>query len=561
MNGDVTAARLRRLAQAAEADDLAAEIAALEERVRERRFHVACVGQFKRGKSSLVNALVGFPLLPTGVVPVTSVPTVVRHGPLGARVRFAEAWRSVSTDQLAEFVTEQHNRANTKGVLSIEVLFPSPILEQGLCLVDTPGLGSVVEANSAATREFIPHIDAALVVLGTDPPISGEELRLIEAIAAGVETLLFVINKADRVTAAERQEAAEFTRQVLVERLGLMVDRVYLVSAIDGGGGPDWTELTQRLRTLATADRQSLVTQATRRGITHLGAVLAARLRERADALMRPLKESEQRIEELRQLTEATERALRELNPLFGAEEQRLRAEFEERARVFLAYALPSGLAALQTAWAEGRFDHTSRIEGLDGANQIARGLVYSWLPQSELEAEAAFQETVRDFVRLGSEHLARLGGAVTLDPDLLGTLTLKSNAFRLHRRFAFSDRMRYHRYRSPWPKLIDALVPAAARRRRRQAAAERYLGDLLAANASRVTGDLVERVRESRREVEAEIRETRRRVYQSAADALEWSRTVRSRGAGEIESEVARLEELRDEIERLLEPMPEPAA
>jgi hypothetical protein len=59
---------------------LAADACELARRVAERRFFVACVGQFKRGKSSLVNALVGASILPTGVAPVTTVVTVVRYG-------------------------------------------------------------------------------------------------------------------------------------------------------------------------------------------------------------------------------------------------------------------------------------------------------------------------------------------------------------------------------------------------------------------------------------------------------------------------------------------------
>src|SRR5271156_6718937 len=50
------------------------------ERIAEGRFYVACVGQFKRGKSTLLNALIGHAVLPTAVVPVTAVPTIIRHG-------------------------------------------------------------------------------------------------------------------------------------------------------------------------------------------------------------------------------------------------------------------------------------------------------------------------------------------------------------------------------------------------------------------------------------------------------------------------------------------------
>lgn len=58
-----------------------------------------------------------------------------------------------------------------------------------MCLVDTPGLGSMFVANSATTRAFVVEVDAALVVVGTDLPISGEELELVEQVAAQVDHL------------------------------------------------------------------------------------------------------------------------------------------------------------------------------------------------------------------------------------------------------------------------------------------------------------------------------------------------------------------------------------
>src|SRR6266542_630892 len=168
------------LAARAGALTVASESSLLAARVEEGLFYVACVGQFKRGKSTLINALVGESVLPAGVVPVTSVVTVIRHGAArAARVRFESGhWQEIDPSDLAGYVSEAQNPENRKGVLAAEVFLPHSLLSSGLCLVDTPGLGSVFEANTAATHSFIPHIDAALVVLGADPPISGEELEI-----------------------------------------------------------------------------------------------------------------------------------------------------------------------------------------------------------------------------------------------------------------------------------------------------------------------------------------------------------------------------------------------
>ena len=227
--------RLAGLADEFGATLIAEEARAIAQRVAEGRFFVACVGQFKRGKSTLLNALVGENVLPTGIVPVTTVPTVVRHGPApAARVRFQRgAWQKISVADLPQFVSDELNPENSKGVAGVEVFSPSALLATGMCLVDTPGLGSVFAANTAATQAFIPHIDAALIVVGADPPIAGEELTLVEAVGKQVKDLLVVLNKADRATDHERNVAREFTARVLAKPLGRPVAHIYEVSAIE----------------------------------------------------------------------------------------------------------------------------------------------------------------------------------------------------------------------------------------------------------------------------------------------------------------------------------------
>ncbi|HUL71446.1 MAG TPA: dynamin family protein [Gemmatimonadales bacterium] len=557
---EATVARLRDLAGKASAADLVAEAGALEERVRAQRFHVACVGQFKRGKSTLINALLGRSLLPTGVIPVTSIPTVVRHGEPAARVRGREGWKVVPVESLADYVTEQRNPGNAKQIQLVEVTAPAEILEGGLCLVDTPGLGSIWESNATATREFVPQVDAALVVLGADPPLSGEELHLIEAISADVQDLIFVMNKADRVSPGELDEASAFIRETLNSRLGLGVDRLIRVTAVNPASA-EWVDLVSRLRSLTQERREDLVRQALRRGIARIGANLTRGLQERRAALVRPVDQAERRVDELRRLGESTDQALRELSPLLGAEEQRLCARFTELAERFLEQAGPTGLARLRAAWASGRFDHASRRESLEFANESARDLIFPWLHRSEREAEGLYREAVGHFSRLANDQVARLTAAADLGHQAIPLIVPEAADFRIGRHFAFNDRLGFHYPRSPWPGLIDRLVSRRLRQQRRQRRAEAYLMDLLTVNSSRVAGDLSERVRESRREVEAEVREALRRVSQSAAGALEWARAIRARGADEIDRQVQQLDQLLGELRRLLEPLGDRAA
>src|ERR1700683_5266044 len=184
--------RLADLAEELETVPVAEEARELAARISEGRFYVACVGQFKRGKSTLINALIGAPIVPTGFIPVTAVPTVIRFGErLSARVRLLDgSWNEIPVSELKQYVTEELNPENKKHVQGAEAFVPSPLLSSGMCIVDTPGLGSVFTGNSAATQAFIPHIDAALVVVGADPPLAGEELVLVEAVARHVQNLI-----------------------------------------------------------------------------------------------------------------------------------------------------------------------------------------------------------------------------------------------------------------------------------------------------------------------------------------------------------------------------------
>ncbi len=338
------AARLLRLADLAQelgAEPQAEEARELAERVSEGRFYVACVGQFKRGKSTLLNALVGHEVLPIGFVPVTAVPTVVRFGnELHARVRMRDgAWLDVATPDLKEYVTEEFNPENKKAVDGAEVFVPSPLLSSGMCFVDTPGLGSVFTGNTATTQAFIPHIDAALVVVGADPPIAGEELALVEAVGRQVRDLILVINKADRTTDPEREAAAKFTREVLEKRLHRPMGEVLEVSASERmeNRGPlrDWERLLASLQNLVDDSGRNLVRAACDRGLQRLSEQLLAIISEDRDALQRPIEESERRIELMKETIDEAERSMRELSFLFMAEQHRISDLFVERHREF----------------------------------------------------------------------------------------------------------------------------------------------------------------------------------------------------------------------------------
>ena len=536
---------LERLATAAGATEIAAEAAALARRAAEGRFYLACVGEFKRGKSSLINSLLGTAILPTGVVPVTSVPTVVRYGEEGARVRLEGEWCAIAPQTLIDYVSQERNPGNEKGVTGLEVFLPRELLRDGLCFVDTPGLGSVFEANTASTVDFLPHIDAALLVVGADPPISGDERRFAAELARQTETVLCVLNKADRIPDDQRAEALEFTRKVLEGALGRPVDPIYEVSAVAAGRGPaavqGWHALVHAMQRLPHVSGHRLVATAAHRGQERLAGRLAALLEEERGSLLAPLDESDRRLASLQQLAAGVERARRELAPLLEAEARELARVFERRRNEFVAAALPRARGELSER-VDGRL---RRGAALALASDIAHIHLGPWLEQSEREAAEAYRSTMGRFVTFAREFLERVAAtadiareAIAPDEDAAAWADL-----RAPREFYFAHLLSQHESPLPWAALLDRLTPSGLAGRSRRRAADAYLEHLLIVNATRVESDLRQRVEESSRRLQADLTRILSGIGQAAVRAVERGRAARRAGEDAVRVELERLD------------------
>jgi len=185
-------------------------------RARDQRVHLLVVGQFKRGKTTLINALTGHDLLPRAVTPLTSVITLVRAGAPSAQVRFESGQeREIPVSELADYVTERGNPRNARAVRLVEVTLPSPLLDGGLVLIDTPGTGSIFHHNTAVARGFLPHADAALFVVSADPVLSAEERADLALVAQSAAVVICVLNKIDQLEPEDREVATAFTREQL----------------------------------------------------------------------------------------------------------------------------------------------------------------------------------------------------------------------------------------------------------------------------------------------------------------------------------------------------------
>jgi hypothetical protein len=227
---DVLTSALDDLVSLAGAAD-AGPLAALRDRLRAARLRVLVVGEAKRGKSTLVNALLGRPVLPTGITPLTAVPATVTHGTdEGLDVAFADGRTArFPLTALDELGTERGNPANRRGIAAITVRLDAPVLARGVEIVDTPGTGSVYAHNTGVADAELPTMDAAIFVLTADPPVSASERELLGRVRRLSVTTFVVLNKADHADPADLAEAVEFTERAVAEPAGRL--RVYPVSA------------------------------------------------------------------------------------------------------------------------------------------------------------------------------------------------------------------------------------------------------------------------------------------------------------------------------------------
>lgn len=223
-----------RLAIAAKSrPELSERAGRLGERLRAGRFYIAVLGEFKRGKSTLVNALLGTELLPTGVLPLTAVATEVSYGAPGSTIVFLDGHHEeLPPERLADYVTEAKNPSNERQVARAEVRVAAELLRPGVVLVDTPGTGSVFGHDEAAQRSLL-EADGAVVVFSADAPLSKQERELVKTLSARQGPTFFVLNRTDHLGPGELAEVTNFIEDALEQELGHK-EKIWRLSARAG---------------------------------------------------------------------------------------------------------------------------------------------------------------------------------------------------------------------------------------------------------------------------------------------------------------------------------------
>ena len=174
-------ARIRHLAELLEQvalEDAARFAHRFADDLEKRAVTVLVAGEFKRGKSSIVNALMGEDLLPVDIVPTTAVTHVVHYGERKLVLHWRDGRKEehplTALELKAIASGEAGGNLNTEQIEFAELSLPNARLENGMVLVDTPGVNDLSEMRSEVVYQMIPRADAVLFGTGCHHPANGQ---------------------------------------------------------------------------------------------------------------------------------------------------------------------------------------------------------------------------------------------------------------------------------------------------------------------------------------------------------------------------------------------------
>ena len=201
-------------------------IVSAENLLSEKFIDIAIFGQFKAGKSSFINSIIGKPILPTGVIPATSVITRIYFGEKErALLKFNDnRIEEICLNVIDEYITEPKNPKNIKGVCFANIEIPELKQYKGLCFIDTPGIGSIFLKNTQTTEVWSDEATIAIVCISAERPLSEFDLKLIKELDSNSYKLVCLLTKTDLFTIEQLEEINIFLQTSLNNEIGKNIE-------------------------------------------------------------------------------------------------------------------------------------------------------------------------------------------------------------------------------------------------------------------------------------------------------------------------------------------------
>ncbi|MDA3902792.1 MAG: dynamin family protein [Desulfuromusa sp.] len=384
------------------------ELASLQTRLIAGQFRLAVLGQFKRGKSTLLNALLGEELLPTAIIPVTAIPTFIGSAEKtdvqisfdteAEPVRFPVTSGQSLGDFLAEYVTEAGNSNNHRQVKRVDVGHPAVILQQGIVLIDTPGIGSTHKHNTEVAYQVLPECDAAIFLVSPDPPITEIELDYLKEIQQCLPRTFFLLNKVDFLDEKEKNVSLSF----LADQLAPLCDgipQVIPISArkglearlsgdVDGWKNSGMQQVEQNLIDFFAREKQQILHNSLQRRICDQINSINMQLQLSLSALMLPEAELKQRIEQFRRSLPAVEREKEAAKDILSGDLKRLVERLNKEVEEVRAQAKEKIIGKLET--------HIQSVADTEELERLVRETLAREMPSFFAPAMRKVAEIVR---------------------------------------------------------------------------------------------------------------------------------------------------------------------
>jgi hypothetical protein len=451
--------RAIELATECERPDLLRRLAEVKARVQRPTVRVLVVGEPKKGKSSLLNGLVGAPVCAVADDVATVVPTVVRHGtePRAVLVRpVPGTGQEEAVERVRVPISSLATWRPRPGVedpdrpLRAEVELPRRFLEGGLELVDTPGLGGVGAVASLAALDLVPGADAVVVVTDASQEFTAPEMAFLEQAAALCPNVLVAVTKTD--VAPEWRTIVELDRGHLgrqgIDAPVFPVSSALALMAVEHGDRTlqeesGLTALALYLRREVVGRAELLARRSLSHDLTTVTEHLAVALRSElssledpagADALARELEEARSAVDDLRRRSSRWQQVLSDgVADLIADIDYDLR----DRSRVVTREAeevIDAGDPG--EAWAE----FTDWLDQRIGA-AVADSFIWA-----EQRSEYLADQVVEQFARDGGTLLPELaiGDAGEVLGAVIGVPDIDAGSLRMRERFLIGVRGSY---------------------------------------------------------------------------------------------------------------------
>ena len=181
-------------------------------------------GEFKRGKSSLINAIIGDEICPTDIGIATAVVTRIMYGQTKKVVRYygnlLEGENALKKEEIAWGDIQKYTVGDVIEIgstVQMDLYYPSEFLKEGLVVIDTPGIGGLDPRHANLTAMALPYADIAVFITDASEPVTESELKFYEKkVASRVKSTIVLINKSDILSQDVLQTHIETTRNTFL---------------------------------------------------------------------------------------------------------------------------------------------------------------------------------------------------------------------------------------------------------------------------------------------------------------------------------------------------------